>query len=316
MLPPDSFFNTPKAVPIERLSWALAQNRGVEVALLREDTLHLDISGNKFRKLKYNLLDAREKGFKKLLTFGGAFSNHIAATAVAAQHFQCEAVGVIRGEEWAAKVAENPTLSFAAENGMQLHFVSRSDYKLKTNPAFIKDLKALFGSFYLVPEGGSNALAVKGCTEILQAACSDFSIIAVAVGTGGTMAGLVQSAQPHQQIWGFPALKGSFLSAEICKFAGVSPHRFRLIENYHLGGYAKCPLELVDFLNRFYTETGVCLDPIYTGKMMFGLADLIESGKIPEGSRVLAVHTGGLQGIKGMNLRLKSKGLPLIDYEN
>lgn len=310
-----SFFDTAKPPKVQVINWPLAQKRGVEVAFLREDLLHPEVSGNKFRKLKYNLLSACQMGVNKLVTFGGAYSNHIAAVAAAARMFRFEAVGVIRGEELDAKISENPTLNFAKTQGMQLHFVSREAYRQKKSPEFLAELQKEFGAFYLIPEGGSNALAVKGCTEILHDGCATFDLVTAAVGTGATLAGLTLSAKSHQQVWGFPALKGNFLSGEICKFAGVDNGAFRLVEDYHFGGYARCTPELIHFMNQFYTETGVLLDPVYTGKMMFGLADLISCGKLTPGTRILAVHTGGLQGIAGMNKRLMTNRMPLINNE-
>lgn len=308
-----SFFDPVNFSPVQNINWQLARKKGVEVAFLREDLLHPEVSGNKFRKLKYNLLNAHETGCFKLLTFGGAHSNHIAAVAAAAKRFHFETLGVIRGEELALKINKNPTLKYAQEQGMILHFVSRAEYQQKHSVNFHKNLQEKFGSFYLIPEGGSNTLAVRGCTEMLHEGCANFDIIAAAVGTGATLAGLVLSAKTHQEVWGFPALKGSFLSGEICKFAGVDNKAFTLVEDYHFGGYARCSEELINFMNRFFGETGVLLDPVYTGKMMFGLADLIGRGKIKPGTRLLVVHSGGLQGIAGMNLRLLKNGLPTID---
>lgn len=310
-----SFFDSAKFSKVQGIDWSLAQKKGVEVAFLREDLLHPEVSGNKFRKLKYNLLKARQMGVKKLLTFGGAYSNHVAAVAAAAQMFHFEAVGIIRGEDLDSKISENPTLNFAQTQGMQLHFVSRVAYRQKNNPEFLTELDKKFGSFYLIPEGGSNLLAVKGCTEILHDGCTPYQIIVAAVGTGATLAGLILSAQDHQQVWGFSALKGSFLLGEICKFAGVGKDAFKLVEDYHFGGYARCTPELIHFMNQFYDETEVLLDPVYTGKMLFGLADLIRKGSIKPGTRILAVHTGGLQGIAGMNQRLMRKGMPMIVNE-
>ena len=289
----------------------LLKEKGIRLYLKREDTIHPFISGNKYRKLKYNLLEAKKQGKETLLTFGGAFSNHIAAAAYAGHEQGIKTIGVIRGEELADKWQNNPTLQLAHEHGMQFHFVTRSAYRLKNDTSFIEDLKEKFGDFYLLPEGGTNDLAVKGCTEILTDADAPFDYICSAVGTGGTLAGLINAAQPHQTVLGFPALKGDFLSEEICTF--VHNDRWRLITDYHFGGYAKVDQQLVSFINLFKQKTGVPLDPIYTGKMLFGIFDLIKQDVFEPGTQILAIHTGGLQGIKGMNLVLKKKNLPLLD---
>lgn len=277
----------------------------------REDLLHPYISGNKYRKLKYNLLEAKNKNFKTLLTFGGAYSNHISATATAGKEFGFKTIGIIRGEELIGKIDENPTLAFAKANHMQLHFVSREQYKQKNFVEFIIELKEKYGNFYLLPEGGTNELAVKGCEEILTNEDNEFDVICVPVGTGGTMAGIINSSQPHQKVIGFSALKGDFLKKEVEKWTSKS--NWFITDEYNFGGYAKINPVLIEFINQFNYETGIPLDPIYTGKMMYGILRMIEEEKISKKSRILAIHTGGLQGITGMNKKLKSQNLPLID---
>jgi len=289
----------------------LLREKGITLYLKREDTIHPFISGNKYRKLKYNLFEAKKQGKETLLTFGGAFSNHIAATAYAGHEQGLKTIGVIRGEELADKWQNNPTLQLAHEHGMQFYFVSRSDYRLKNDISFIEDLKEKFGDFYLLPEGGTNDLAVKGCAEILTKEDAQFDYICSAVGTGGTVAGLINASQPHQMVFGFPALKGDFLSKEIRTF--VHNDRWRLVTDYHFGGYARVDQQLVSFINLFKQKTGIPLDPIYTGKMLFGIFDLVKQDVFEPGTQILAIHTGGLQGIKGMNLVLKKKNLPLLD---
>lgn len=272
---------------------------------------HPYISGNKLRKLKYNLKEAKTKSFQTLLTFGGAYSNHIAAVAAAGKEYGFKTIGIIRGEELKEKVSINPTLSFSHACGMQFKFVSRSDYRKKTETDFVEKLKQEFGECYLIPEGGTNELAVKGCEEILTQADFSFDYICCPVGTGGTISGLVNSAQKHQEILGFPALKGDFLSNDIRRFA--KQDNWRLITDYHFGGYAKVNEALIDFINNFKKTYNIPLDPIYTGKMMYGIFDMIKKNKLPQDARILAIHTGGLQGIEGMNEKLKSKNLTLID---
>lgn len=282
----------------------------ISLTIKREDLNHPFISGNKLRKLKYNLLQAKAENKTTLLTFGGAFSNHIAAVAYAGKEQGFKTIGIIRGDELFDKIEENPTLKFAQENGMEFEFVSREDYRLKNEISFIEKLKNKFADFYLVPEGGTNELAVKGCEEILTTEDSVFNYVCCAVGTGGTISGLINSALPNQKILGFPALKGDFLIDEIRIFA--QKDNWELISDYHFGGYGKINLELIEFINAFFEENKVPLDPIYTGKMVFGVIDLIGQDYFPAHSKILLIHTGGLQGIEGMNLKLKQKKLPIL----
>lgn len=282
----------------------------VSLYVRREDLIHPFVSGNKFRKLKYNLLQAKKEGKTKLLTFGGAFSNHIAAVAAAGKEFGFETVGIIRGEELRIKVENNPTLSFAKDCGMELDFISRDTYRDREMSTFTASLKENYGDFYLLPEGGTNALAVKGCGEILTQKDTYYTHICTAVGTGGTIAGIINTTLSNQKIIGFPALKGTFLSDDIRKF--VNKKSWELIHDYHFGGYGKINETLIRFINGFYQDTTIPLDPIYTGKMMYGIFDLIEKGYFPNGSKILAIHTGGLQGISGMNQKIKNKNGLLI----
>lgn len=286
----------------------------VSISIRREDLIHPYISGNKFRKLKYNLLQAKAENQDTLLTFGGAFSNHIAALAFAGKEQRFKTIGIIRGEELESKILENPTLKFAQECGMIFKFVTRETYRHKTEVDFIKNVKEEFGDFYLVPEGGTNEFAIKGCEEILTKEDAIFDFICCAVGTGGTISGLINSALPHQKVLGFPALKGEFLNEEIRKFA--KNDYWELISKYHFGGYGKVTPELISFMNLFYKENKILLDPIYTAKMVFGVMDLIEKNYFPENSKILLIHTGGIQGIEGMNLKLKAKKFQIIDFDD
>ena len=279
---------------------------GIELFIKREDLLHPIISGNKFRKLKYNLAEAKRLGYKKLLTFGGAFSNHIVAVAGAGKEFSFETIGIIRGEELEEKINVNPSLAVAQQFGMKFVFVSRDTYRLKETPEFLKEMQSKFGDFYLLPEGGTNDLAIKGCEEILNELDSEFSYVCISVGTGGTVSGIINSAASHQNIIGFSSLKGDFLQKDIAKFANQK--NWTINCEYHFGGYGKVTNELIEFINSFYTQFGIPLDPIYTGKMMFGILDLIQNDFFPPNSKILAIHTGGLQGIAGMNLKLEKSG--------
>jgi len=294
----------------------LFEKNGVTVSVKREDLLHVHVSGNKFRKLKYNLFEAQKQQKDTLLTFGGAYSNHIVATAFAGKLFGIKTIGVIRGEELGADLvntlATNPSLRFASEQGMKFHFVSRAAYREKTTAVFMENLKNIFGDFYLVPEGGTNKLAIKGCEEILNEEDKKFDYICSAIGTGGTISGIINSVKPHQKVLGFPALKGNFHHKEILKYVN-NKNNWELIDDYHFGGFAKINEELVSFINSIKQNYGLALDPIYTSKMLFGINDLIEKNYFKKGTKILAIHTGGLQGIQAMNIRLKKKEQVLID---
>jgi len=308
-------FTKHKNIHNQQVFLSSIQDKNVELFIKREDEIHPFVSGNKFRKLKYNIAEAKAQHKDILLTFGGAFSNHIAATAVAGKETNFKTIGVIRGDELGIDLEKtlqnNSTLREAHQNGMQFLFVSRSDYRKKSESEFLRKLKAQFGDFYLIPEGGTNELAVKGCEEILIAEDIKFDYICCAIGTGGTISGLINSAEKHQKIIGFPALKGDFLSEEIQKYSKKNKN-WSLENQYHFGGYGKVSSELISFINDFKKETTVLLDPIYTGKMMFGIVDAIRKNKFPENSKILVIHTGGLQGINGINQKLKQKNQELI----
>ncbi len=291
------------------------KSQNISLYIKREDLLHSEVSGNKFRKLKYNLLKARDENKDTLLTFGGAFSNHIAAVAAAGHLLGFNTIGVIRGDELEKDIhitlLKNPTLRYAVSKGMKLTFVSREEYRQKSDPKFIENLRSQIGDFFLLPEGGTNKLAIKGCEEVLTGSDHKYDFICCPVGTGGTIAGLINSAQSSQKILGFPALKGNFLIDEISQY--TSAQNWKLITDYHFGGYGKVSAELINFINDFSKKYHIPLDPVYTGKMIFGIFDLVGKSAFPQNSRILAIHTGGLQGIEGMNLYLEKKKLPIID---
>ncbi|MFW5760875.1 MAG: 1-aminocyclopropane-1-carboxylate deaminase/D-cysteine desulfhydrase [Cyclobacteriaceae bacterium] len=295
-------------MPLQKISHPIIEDQKVKFYLKREDLLHPYISGNKIRKLKYNLQQAKLENKEILLTFGGAYSNHIFALAAAGKEGGFKTIGVIRGEAYHPL---NPTLQFAVDQGMQLHFLTRQQYHLKDDPQILQQLQAIYGDYYLVPEGGSNRFAIPGCAEIWEDLHEEFNFISTPVGTGGTLAGLLAGKPANVNLLGFPVLKnGEYLVAKIenlLQESGYIPTKLRphwqLIHDYHFGGYAKFSKQLIDFINAFKVEQGVSLDPVYTGKMMFGLFDLIREGYFPKGSKILALHTGGLQGIAGFNQR-------------
>ena len=300
--------NLPLIPPLQELSDSLLLEKKIRLFILREDLIHPHISGNKWRKLYYNIDAAKQNELTRLITFGGAYSNHIAATAAAGKEFGFKTLGFIRGEE---QLPLNSTLSYAKDCGMEFRYLSRSDYRLKNDPAFLKSLLKNEKEYYLIPEGGTNKLAVKGCEEILTNLSIDFDYVCCACGTGGTISGLINSLKSSQKAIGFPALKGAhFLNEEIEKFTNNSQWELNL--DYHFGGYAKAKPDLINFMNSFKAKHNITLDPVYTGKMFFGLWDLIEKDYFRAGSTIIAVHTGGLQGIDGMNDRLKNKGLQIL----
>lgn len=299
----------------QKINLPILEEKKIELYIKREDLIHPFVSGNKFRKLKYNLAEAKNQKKDVLLTFGGAFSNHIVATAVAGNLNGFKTIGIIRGNELANNLentlANNATLREAHKNGMTFEFVSRIDYRNKLSTDFINQLKEKFGDFYLIPEGGTNELAIKGCAEILTEEDANFNYICCAVGTGGTISGIINSAKNHQKVIGFPALKGDFLQDEINQF--VNKEHWRLQTDYHFGGYAKYDEDLISFINNFKKETDILLDPIYTGKMLFGILDVIKKDKFKKGTKILAIHTGGIQGIEGFNQKLKRKNQQIIN---
>ncbi len=286
--------------PIIRIDHELFRDKGVEVWVKRDDLIHPQIMGNKWRKLKYNLLHAKEMGKNTLFTYGGAFSNHLAAVAAAAKLYGFEAVGIVRGDELNAN--SNATLKFAASQGMSLQFVSREDYrKLKKQQRADADENA-----YILPEGGTNQLAVKGVAELVDEITQDFDVIIAPIGTGGTLVGIVQGLKGTKQVIGISSLKGRFVLSEVddlCRELHVPFHNYEILTEYHFGGYGRFDQDLIGFINIFRRSFGFLIDPIYTGKMFFGVFEEIAKGSFQRGTRLIVIHTGGLQGIEGFNAR-------------
>jgi 1-aminocyclopropane-1-carboxylate deaminase len=276
---------------IQKINSKLFSEKKVDVSVLRLDLIHPQISGNKWFKLKYNLEEAKKQGYDTILTFGGAFSNHIYATAVACQKFGLKSVGVIRGEK---EAETNSTLSEAKKYGMQLVFVSREDYKKKKEENFIDGFRNWFGNFYVIPEGGDNELGIKGCEEILPQE-NDFDIVFCACGTGTTFKGIERSLRKDQQIFGISVIKGE----------GNLNALPNIISDYNFGGYAKHTDELLKFKAHFEKENNIPLDYIYTAKLFFAVNDLILKKKIPSDKKIAVIHTGGLQGNKGYEERYR-----------
>lgn len=282
--------------PITELLSPLLDKSELRLLVKREDLNHPFVSGNKWWKLKYNLEVAERLGHDTLLTFGGSYSNHIFATAAAGRELGRKTIGIIRGEK---TLPLNHTLAFAESSGMQLHYASREAYRKKTEAEFITQLHQQFGNFYLIPEGGTNELAIKGCAEFATqlSAEIDFDYLCLPVGTGGTMAGMIEGIGPSKEIIGFSSLKGGgFLKEEIEKITSAEKTNWSINTDYHFGGYGKTTPELLNFMEEVNEIYQLPLDRVYTAKMVMGVLDLINKGYFKKGSTVLVLHTGGLQG--------------------
>jgi len=297
---------------IDRLEEQLFRDKNILVDVLREDLNHPVIQGNKLRKLTYNLKNAKKKGNKTLLTFGGAYSNHILAVAQAGKEYGFKTIGIIRGEQ---TLPLNYTLRNCIELGMVIQYIDRTTYKLKNTTDFKDYLRNIYGSFYLIPEGGSNYYAINGCMEIIPKN-NDYNYICCPIGTGGTIAGITISNQNKSKVLGFPALKGGdFLKKEVTNFVNEVVNEnettndlmqsLSIISEYHFGGYAKIKEELINFVRNFYQTHQFKWDLIYNGKMAYGVYDMIEKDYFPKESKILLIHTGGLQGINGFEERNK-----------
>ena len=285
---------------------------GHTIVIKREDLIHPIVSGNKFRKLKYIFRDIESLSNSIILTFGGAFSNHLAAVAAAGKLANIQTIGIVRGEEWENKIVSSSTLSYCSNQAMKIHCVSRAMYDLKEASELVQNLKSYYGNLRIIPEGGTESLAVKGCEEILQKGDEHFDVICSSVGTGGTLAGLINSSISSQMVIGFNALKNPEVGNQISQY--TEKQNWRIEAHYTFGGYAKVNDTLISFMNSFYQQYRIPLDPIYTGKMLFGIFDLIKQNKWQWGKKILIIHTGGLQGVKGMNLQLQKKGKLYLHY--
>jgi len=303
--------DTSPSFTLQELTEPAATRRNIRLLLLRDDLLHPALPGNKWRKLKYNLAEAHRLGHNALLTFGGAYSNHLAAVAAAGPLHGFRTIGVVRGEP---TLPLNPTLAKAVAHGMQLRYLDRATYRRKAEPTVLAELLRETGPAYILPEGGSNALALPGCAELVTelASQTDFDYLCVACGTGGTLAGLLTGLHGTRQVVGVAALKNAdFLRPEIDGLTQAATNstytNWELHTRYHLGGYAAYSAELMECIREFQARHGVLLDPIYTGKLLYAVFDLLEHDYFAPGSTVVAVHTGGLQGWQGFRQRFESR---------
>lgn len=286
--------------PLQEISDSITREAGVTLYIKRDDLIHPTVSGNKWRKLKYNLLQAKEQGATTILTFGGAFSNHLYATAAAGDYLNFKTIGIVRGDDLGA--GKSSTLKFCEERGMTLHFVSREEYKLRNAQDYIAQLRSKLGNPFVIPEGGTSEWALKGVEEMAfevdQQLNQKPDYYAVAAGTGGTAAGILSSGT---NVLAFSALKGGdFLERDILNLAEARTAKngeLNLFTAYHFKGYARHTPELLDFIRWFKEQHAIQLEQVYTGKMLFGLYDLMKNGYFKEGTTIVAVHTGGLQGL-------------------
>lgn len=290
--------------PIEN-EWTKKFN--IQLFVKRDDLIHPEVSGNKWRKLKYNIKQATLQQQNTLLTFGGAFSNHITATAAAGKYLGISTIGIIRGEEYDVL---NPSLLFAKQCGMQLYYLNRTAYKkLRENNFEINDISidyfAYSNDIYIVPEGGANEYAITGCSEIVDEINMqlrdlnkpNFDFIISACGTGATIAGIANRLQPHQKAIGVAVLKHENLKHEITQKYSLRNNDLSILES-HFGGYAKTTPELFQFIKKFQHQHNIPLDFVYTGKLFYKLFNLINEGYFPSGSTIIAVHTGGVMNAK------------------
>ncbi len=286
-------------------------DKNCRLFIKREDLIHPQISGNKFWKLHFNVKNYLETkpNFPQIITFGGAFSNHIFSVSALGKELEIETIGIIRGDELTKNWQENPTLEQANLNGMSFRFVTRQDYRDKEKLA--ENLQTEFPEALIIPEGGTNELAVEGIKFMLTVATKEFDYLCCAVGTGGTLAGISKFAEEHQKVLGFKAVKDNSSERKILELSGRK--NFELIDASEKG-YGKISDENVQFINQFHKQYNIPLEPIYTGKMFRKIFELIESNYFPENSKILVFHTGGLQAITGANNMLKKQNRELIKF--
>lgn len=283
----------------------------VQLFMKREDLIHPEISGNKYWKLFYTIKNylSENKPELRLITFGGAFSNHISAVAALGKDLNIPTMGIIRGEELENKWQRNDTLVRANANGMSFRFVSRELYRNKISLS--EQLQLEFPDALIIPEGGTNKTALEGVQHMLDERTKSFDYLCTTVGTGGTIAGISKFAAEGQKVLGFTAVNDSSLTEVVAKLSGRQ--NFELIEA-HGGAYGKITDENIRFINEFYQKFNIPLEPVYTSKMMLNIFELIQNNYFPKGSKILAFHTGGLQGVQGANRLLASQHRPQIQY--
>ena len=284
------------------------EEESVSIAMKRDELNHAHVQGNKWRKLKHNFQAYQEGAYEQIISFGGVFSNHVYALAAATTELDIPCTLFLRGY---TLDEENPTVQFLRSCKVDIQLLDHPSYREKNSPVFLADLNEKYPNAYIIPEGGTNAAGVLGARElgheIMEQCKGDLpDYICVSAGTGGTAAGIIKAFNDTRvEVLVFSSLKGDFLKADIARLS--ESDNFTLVTDYHFKGYARFNEDLISFINRFKTQNGISLEPIYTGKMMYGIHDLIVKNYFPTGSKILAIHTGGLQGIKGYNYRYASK---------
>lgn len=280
------------------------QGKVAEVAMLRLDTVHPEVSGNKWYKLKHNIDYCLQQDIDRVLTFGGAYSNHLVATAAAAQLAGLKSVGIVRGTY--AQEQLTPTLLTCADYGMELHFVSIEDYKLKDDPETLHHLSERYTNTFIIPEGGANEQGRAGAGEIAALIPERFTHIAVSVGTGTTLIGLANKLPYKTKISGYAPMKGgAYLNAEVAGYLDEKKRtNVHIYDTWHFGGFGKHNDELISFMNDFYSSHAIPLDVIYTAKMMYGLREQLLGTIYSTDARILCIHTGGQQGNTSLGSKL------------
>lgn len=290
--------SNPQFTPLTVINDKFLNSAQISLFIKRDELIHPEISGNKWRKLKYNIQNTIKKNQNTILTFGGAYSNHLFATATACSEAGISSIGIVRGEE--LNVNSSDTLRHCHKKGMQLIFVSRSEYRLKSNGPIVKSILNSDRDIHVIPEGGANVEGMQGMAELPEEINAQLGYspdyIAVAAGTGSSAAGLLYGGA---KVVAFSVLKGGdFLKQDITQMIGDSfmEQDLDLQTSYHFGGYGKYTQELLDFIIWFEETHHITIEQVYTGKMLFGLYDLIKKKYFPKGSTLVALHTGGLQG--------------------
>lgn len=303
---------TNREVEINEIFLPVIKEQKVQLFLQRDDLLHPNVSGNKWRKLKYGLGNFDRNKYKGVLSFGGAFSNHLTATSAACKILGIPFVAVIRGEK---PDIFNASLKMLEENGDVLIWISRSRFKELRQKKWPNPFEDKFNDFLIIPEGGSGKLAIKACEDISDTWNGNYDFACCSIGTGTTFSGMVRGLDNDTIAMGFVMLKDqNYLNEDIKNLIEPSKNEYYLDRNYHFGGFGKTSDELIQFMNEFYEQTKIKLDPIYTGKLIFGLIDKIKKGDFPMGSKIIAIHTGGIQGIDGFNEMQTKKNKPCLNY--
>lgn len=284
--------------PVTRINHPLLNAKGIQLFIKRDELIHPIIQGNKWRKLKYNLIAAQKNNCQPILSFGGAYSNHLHALAYAGKKLKFKTIGIVRGE---APPTLNPCLQDIMNWGMQLKFIKRIEYKKKNNSDFLLNLKQEFGEYYLIPEGGNNAKGKQGCAEILNELQDDYDFICCEIGSGTMFGALIQNNKnTHTQYLGFAVMKNPQLDNAIKKtLTEPSTTHWKINHDYHFGGFAKTSTELNTFISQFKSDHNIQLEPVYSGKLLWGIFDLIKQNHFKHGTKLLAIHGGGLQGLRG-----------------